>query len=752
MPEGNDLPGLLANALRQIGTAMKATAFYPGQHPAVVAAFGRATAALREALAGHDEVRLGVAEHGFLLGPDPVAADDRAIAGFASFLMRRGVGFVLFRPPIGDEALRGFLEVIALDPATLRSRGGPARCLAERRSDGVALEDFDVAEVLKTARTDTRTPVLAAGGGVAGGGAPGDGAAAAAKSLTWSDLLARHLLGGEGEPPAGSDHLLRRVAGDLDAARTLMASLQEMSAGRPDRGTLLGGALQRLAHTVAAAEPEALKSLAANLAASLTQLDLEGRMEILQASIPVPGAGIDLAKQIRAHLPDDHVGELIVSLIRSQGTLNARLSSVIRKVLIDKGPDERAQRNMLDAIRAARHAGNRPPPDVWEAVEDLIEESQDDWISREYKSLLELMGEQPPVLDAATRDAILAMEGVREALSPAGIARRVWVLYGDLLEVDREAARLWVALDQIEKRLGAMTPDWFADSAAVARSIRAILSPPPPPHVSEAAGRALDGIAARVVACYRAGFHGMRPEHQQGFTAALEELGASCVEPLLAALAGEEDWEIRRRLVAFLASRGRAAVPALLRRMADRSWYVVRNIVLILGEIADPQTIPAVAAALEHAEPRVRREAATALGRIGGPRAFAILQEALDDAEIGDVVTRALAAIDRGRTVGAFLTRTERVGPFVRGGQQVRDAIAALGDLGSNESVPRLASILMRGFWLPPSAGDPLRIAAARALSKIGTVAALAAVEKGARVWRRPVRSACADLLGGARR
>jgi len=54
----------------------------------------------------------------------------------------------------------------------------------------------------------------------------------------------------------------------------------------------------------------------------------------------------------------------------------------------------------------------------------------------------------------------------------------------------------------------------------------------------------------------------------------------------------------------------------------------------------------------------------------------------------------------------------------------------------------------MRGFWLPPSAGDTLRIAAARALEKIGTDTALGALMLGAHLWRWPVRAVCAEIVG----
>src|SRR4029077_1380613 len=212
-----------------------------------------------------------------------------------------------------------------------------------------------------------------------------------------------------------------------------------------------------------------------------------------------------------------------------------------------------------------------------------------------------------------------------------------------------------------------------------------------------------------------------------------EALGEHSVPCLLNGLALEEDWEVRRTFIAFLQARGKVAVPALVRRLADPSWYLVRNILIVLGEIADPATIPAIAPALKHTEPRVRRDAAAALGKSGGPRAFALLRECLEDPEVYEVAMRSLATIDRRRTIGTFLEMTEKVDRFGRGHGRLKEALSTLGALGGNEAVPRLRSILMRGFWLPFAAGDALRIAAARALERIGTDQARSALADGAR-------------------
>ncbi|HEU4402794.1 MAG TPA: HEAT repeat domain-containing protein [Candidatus Polarisedimenticolia bacterium] len=738
MSDSPDLSALIARALREMSAAMKVIAFYPSHHPSVVSTLEKMKISFREALAGQESLRLGVSESSFILSGQPVAGEDRLLSGFATYLSRRAVGALVFRSPVEVEALKGFVEVMAIDPATLRARGGPARCLEERRLGGVSIEEFDPAEALRSART--------------GASGPGD-ERENRPAASWSDLMARFLLGQEAAPPGGGAEIIRKVAVEAGAARELLASLQSMTAAASvaDRGVIMLAALKRAASEVAQADAGALPSLAENLAGALSELEPANRLEVLNASIPVPGTGFDLGREIRARIPPDRLGEMIVSLVRSQGKLTPRLTSVVRKVLIDTGGAERNREGILAAVQAAKGPGEDPLEDVWSSIESLLEESEDQWLAREYKGLLEFLGDTPPTLDEALRQELADLPGFMESLSEEGIRRQAWLLFADLLEIETVPARQWVALDQIEKRAARMRPAWFLHAGEVAGTVRSLLErrPGPEPHVREAGVKALQAVAANLTGSYRQHFHATTPPQREALVKSFDALGPYALDPLLAGLEHEQDWEIRRTFLTFLAARGKEAVPLLVRRLSDRSWYLVRNLLLVLGEIADPSTVPAIATALKHPEPRVRRDAVAALEKIGGARAFTLVRECLGDPEVAEVATRCLAVIDRPRTVAAFLEMTGPLDLLGRGNARLREAINALGALGASESVPRLQEILMRGLWFPPSAGDGVRIAAARALEKIGTAAALRAVARGARVWRSPVRATCSEIVGG---
>ena len=110
-------------------------------------------------------------------------------------------------------------------------------------------------------------------------------------------------------------------------------------------------------------------------------------------------------------------------------------------------------------------------------------------------------------------------------------------------------------------------------------------------------------------------------------------LGAAAVDPLIALLAQSPDRGIRRAACDILCRIGAPALPALAIQLErpDLPWYLLRNLLFILGTIGQPVPVD-VRAFLRHADPRIREEAVQALGRIHGRDAEGALVGALQDA------------------------------------------------------------------------------------------------------------------------
>jgi len=235
------------------------------------------------------------------------------------------------------------------------------------------------------------------------------------------------------------------------------------------------------------------------------------------------------------------------------------------------------------------------------------------------------------------------------------------------------------------------------------------------------------------------------------FTALARELGPLAVDWLNLALAESQQRRTRRALAEAIAELCRDDPERLAPWLADPRWYVVRNIVHILGWIGGDRTIGLLETAMRHPEPRVRQEVIAALGQADPELARPLLLDALDgaDARTFCSVLHQLSVARDERTAGV-LVRHLLDPAFEQRPLEVRRAIySALAATGSDAIIPDLEQELHKGNWFSRYQ-EAHRQAVARCIARIGTPHARAVLERGARSKRAPVRKACADALAGA--
>ena len=201
---------------------------------------------------------------------------------------------------------------------------------------------------------------------------------------------------------------------------------------------------------------------------------------------------------------------------------------------------------------------------------------------------------------------------------------------------------------------------------------------------------------------------------------------------LMQHLAEENDSQSRKILGSALLRLGATACPVLIEYLKDPRWFVVRNAIGILGEIRDRQTTGQLIPMLAHEDIRVRRETVRALTKIGGRNAEGTLLQILasEDQEMRRQAILSLGALKCTAAVPALLDlATQRDGKGQRRDEK-KEAVNALGQIGSSDALPQLTAILKRRrFWFS-SRDDELRAAAALALGKIGSPDALVLLHK----------------------
>ena len=187
---------------------------------------------------------------------------------------------------------------------------------------------------------------------------------------------------------------------------------------------------------------------------------------------------------------------------------------------------------------------------------------------------------------------------------------------------------------------------------------------------------------------------------------------------LAGALAREEDRAARRNLMDGLVAMGELGLAQAEQMVGEgNDWGVVRNGIVILGELGGERAVGHLMDTIQHHRPQVRRETISALARIGGEGAMLLLLGRLDDDDEGVRATavRALGNLGSDRVVKTLLARLDEEDSE----EVIQEILRSLGQLGDPGAVPAIEKRAVGGFFKRPT--SDVRVAAYRALSLIGT-------------------------------
>ena len=208
-------------------------------------------------------------------------------------------------------------------------------------------------------------------------------------------------------------------------------------------------------------------------------------------------------------------------------------------------------------------------------------------------------------------------------------------------------------------------------------------------------------------------------------------LKLAAADPLLDALEASPSRAIRRKLLDLIIQLGPEAATVITARLPDERWYVVRNMLMLLADLGDPNLELGTAYA-RHSDPRVRREALRILLGTPGARERAICA-GLDDSDERVVRVALHAAVGQcPHSAVAILQR--RVSEGTLDAELISQAIAVIASIRTTEVLEwlleRAAGLSGKPKLAPKS---PTMLAALNALAMhwargrgVGAVLALA--------------------------
>jgi HEAT repeat protein len=710
----------VAAVARALVAAARSWALYPPEHPAVRTSLDRLRAALADAAAGQT-LSFGITPDTLLVDGAPAAgrADriEGPVAEAAAWLHQRDIVQLSFAPELPPQALQQLLALLVEDPAALRDAGGPAKAWAERGNGAIVIEQIDFDRVL--ADREVQHP-------------------ARKKDDLWRAIV-RAVIDRRKTLDETIQRRLLEIAGDSIAigelAQDVMAP-NHAADGSPMLTTQAAAVVAAYRHLVGIVDvmaPDRRAEVMQNLAAATANLDPRVVIEMLNAPDDPGAAGaVDVKAGLASAFDDVKVAQLLATTLAIDGQASERLADVFDTI----APDEPRKRRVLTLTRTLLSETTFGRGDqfhsLWSSMEELLlTYNEKPFVSGQYKAGLDQIGARAEQMAASDLPPELAE--LVHTLEQDNVRRLSVILLIDLLKLERDPARA----PELARDVAALAEDLLlaGDYASALEVTRALAEQAVDPQsvASQGSRVALDGLVQTAAFVETVELLGqMSDEGANRFAAICREIGPAAADGLRDLLDTEEPARASERARPVLL--GVRAVSRVAPLVSSPHWYAQRNAAALLGEIGVPEGVPLLQPLLRGADPRVMRAAVQALSNIDDPAAARAIHTVLRAAagEQRRAVVAALVAERDPRVVPVLVRILTESDPLGADHVIVLETLGAIGEVGDDQAVAPVAGVMRRRSWLARKKVRAVKISSLEALRRIGSPAAVQAVEDAA--------------------
>jgi len=714
-----DTAARLADFSRAFKAAARAVSLYPAAHPAIGATLGKLTE-ITGVLTASGPFTVEVRPHMLYVANAAPAKPDPSIIELSDLLRRQLVGSLTINAGADAESWRTLLRLLGRAPEEVRADGGIAHLWATAGGPSLELREIDYAEVLREKQGDAE----------------------------FVDRLVAAALGQQLELDESGMRLLLDLVGDPARLTLLMQELEKRTENTP--GAVRVGAflniLRGLAEYVGRTNPMQLDQTLRQMGNAAGRLSAEGMLELLvrRAQPEAMAGNVDVVSAMVTRMSDGAVAHFVSNSVITERGATDRLAQAFHALV----PDSDRQRQLLalaeTEVSASELGQQAAFEELWKKVETMLTSYQDEkFVSAAYAR--ELSGARARAVDveAASDDPPERIAGWLATVTDGALRDLDHLLLHDLLRIEEDAAR-WhdVAETAVTHAEDLARVGYFDQALALAEAA-----------ATEGERIPVRGAAARSV-LERLGRGTMVRQAGKQLRAADDQLyervkhlshaiGPAVIPPLAEALSAEQDARARRRLRDILVQFGAAGRESVQQLMNAANWEVRRTAAFLLREFGGAEGLKELVPLLGDPEPLVQREAIQALVLNGSDAAAQILLQALtgSSGRPRETLIAELASMRDERAAPLFCVLVRKLDrkafPRVYAG-----AVESLGTFGGPDAVEALKYVLQQGDWLAPLRTRRTRAAAAQALRRIGTEAAIATLRDASVRGPRGARTA----------
>src|SRR5512143_259103 len=670
------------DVMRTLVSAIRAVKLYPPNNPIYSQSVKKSYEVLDHFLETTPEYHVGVQKTYFSYLHTPVGKDAQLNRAIAQDLFAKGIREIVFSDGVTEDELLEFYRALALSSEEMAMKSGIASILWEKSASHIRVTEAGLDEII-TAKTlggrGDKPHAKALSGALAPSTNKGD-MQFSRRTLVLGDLIA---------DPAGFG------AGMIELAMQTRADHESVE----DR---LFSLYQEAGRKIQEEHPEQSDTLFEGLAKSVISLETPYRDGFVAGKL-YGGLDSETVSEQKTELEEQvpyEIHEILAGRFSNAWSVK-QVAALLKKSSTKK--------------TASPHFPPTSPTDleVIPISQDIIEIARgvSDYTSEEMEaiSIMGQVGMESDIIEASVRTLIFLLSLVKNPRRSAPEEQELNYFSGVVRQLEDMLSYILVKKD-------------YDLATLIVRAFHMPVDPALKPRMTEALKKTSSKpIIAAIISDIR-NYRKGSPEYQSAY-AYLSNLEREATEALLELLAEESDRTARIFLLDLVKALGKNQLTLLGEHLSDGRWYVVRNVVSILGESQADHALAYLYKVMNHKDVRIRQEVIKGLITIGGKKSASLLTKFLKDKDI-DIQMMAVRGfaelkgidVEEAKALVAFLKDRSL---NKREQALTLEAIKILGMIGGPEAAEFLNGYTRIRWWRSRKRQKELRAAALGAMKKI---------------------------------
>lgn len=695
----------IEDILKEVFTTLKQYNLYPSNHPIPQQSLERLYSKLKTYLQCNKVFELEIGKEKFLFSEKPIGEKNEQLRNLAFYFFSRHISSLQIKPEVSKEELGEFIRILCSYNEKFHQQKSVLGFINERDIQNIQVKEFK----LEVFETDELVDSAALQG---------------EKPLSADELY--NLLKTDVIGPAAQKKILFLLKGNSSKLSSLLSQLGTKASREAKnytvshQATYLYQVLGRF-HSILKQEPPASQDKCyQNLANAQLQFDSTLQKELFGTWIlPDLKNKETFANRLVGYLTDSQLTDIVLSQI-TKGKTAEKILSHIQSILLSH------QRPGFIALLKEKLSQIKLGDDDLLSMLELKSYARisaslsDEPLDQE---LLELpLHISAPKLEGGERSKLLK-EVVLQSREASLKAHLNSVLVNILTEEEGEEHQKEIGDIIKDAILAALAEKRYEDASDLLSSLtRLKLRPHTAPYLKALIDLAIEEVSAeytpQLVTAFAAAH---KPETISRILKCLKLMGTYAVEFLVDALSAEENMAKRKIICEALEDLASDFLDVIIAKMEAQEWYVVRNIVAIIGHTKNQKSLVYLRRAILHPDSRVRSETVTALAGLKSKDSIEILKQALKDPDIkvSGKAAKQLGVWKTSEATAELISIVKKFDPFFKLLDLKLAAIDALARIGSPEAFSLLKRCSHYISLLKPSKANILREASRQAIAAL---------------------------------